>query len=372
MKTYCLLTVVFVFSFAVSTQAAVQDVVWNGGTGSWMTQSNWTENTTDGSKWAIPGWVSDNPYNPGTWTSTSNSGFAIISTGTAQVTPTSRPDARVERCYVGYGPGSVGNMQISGDYLGYKLYTASDVTSTGNITQTAGIVTIEDYAYLGLGGQGTYNLQGGTLNVKTRLALGWTASTSNSYLLNQTGGTIKAKDFRLGNYDNARGTYVISGGSLLVDDYIASYFDATFKVSGSDATSIQTLQIAMSRAAGTNNVLAFDLDEGGSTLIEVTGNVATGSAREGCYLGNVTLRIDTIDGFDGRIGDVYNLIWSATTFDVAGLVFDNLSSTQFNYAVIPDTVRGGQVLKLTIVPEPMTLALLGIGSLFMAGRKRKE
>jgi hypothetical protein len=179
----------------------VEDVTWGGGTGLWLTQSNWTEVTTDNSKWAIPGWISGNPYNPGTWTNSSNKGFALIKSGMAQITSASRPDGRVERFYVG-GTGGA-NLDISADLSAYKGWIGANAGETGTISQTAGAVSISGSTYFADYGTAIYNISGGSLTVSGELRVGTNGGSSGT--VNVNGGTFSATNtnFSLGYQGNA-------------------------------------------------------------------------------------------------------------------------------------------------------------------------
>jgi hypothetical protein len=466
MKKLVLLMVVLVFVSAAN--ADKDDVYWNG-TGLWMDwpSSTWTENTTDGGAWAIPGWVSSgNPYYVSGWGSTSNKGRAVIQSGTAQITSGSHPDGRVERLYV--EGSSDAALAISTDVSIYRYYVGNASGTTGAVTQTNGDVAA-NYLSLGTSGSGSYAISGGSLSVANNAITvansasssfainqsgtssltiagefaaagaagssctfnqtGGTATFSNTgnfqlgsngaatytissgtftengkaylgnnngssctfnmsgdsivnllgsdtycsnnagsvFRFNQSGGDFTSNRLKLGMNDGSDAEFKISGGTFTLNYYMSVYYDATFKVSGSGATSIRMPQLGMSRAAGNGHTLAVELDAGGSTLIEVYG-LSTDSYY-GAMLDNATLTVNTLMGFDGIAGDVYDILHSATTITTAGLVFNNLSGTQFSWAVIDDAIRGGQTLQLTVLPEPMTIALMSIGGLLFIRRR---
>jgi hypothetical protein len=407
---------------ASGVQASVYDVMWNGGTGLWMTESNWTEDTSDGSAWAIPGWVGGNPYNDKTWSSTSNKGYAWVKSGTAQITSSSYPDGRIERLYLGGESGA--NMTMTGGSLTvYRIYLADGSGNIGTFTQSGGTTSLTAASnYFGNSGTATYSISGGTLNTGSGTVnfgnstggagtlnisgSGRVTGSSDYYLgyatnasgtMNITGGSIndtsgtatssialhvgyaagsagtvvqsdgdvKIKILKMGENSASSGTYTISGGSLEIGRYISVYYNSTFKVSGSDAASILIKQLAMYRDS---TVLAVELDAEGSTLIEIYGTAS--DTYSGANLANATLQIDTLSDFDGVVGDVYDILWSATTISATNLVFSNLSSTQFSWAVMDDTVRGGQVLQVTVIPEPASMVLLSFGCLLFVRHKK--
>jgi fibronectin-binding autotransporter adhesin len=210
--------------------ASVDDVFWFGGTGDWMTQSNWSEladgtQTSGISYWYIPGWISGNPSNPtSSWTSTSNKGFAIIAGGTANLTSSSKPDGRVERFYVGGSSGA--NLNISDNLTVYRAWVGTAAADIGTVTQTAGTVTLSGSSYIGDNGAGTYNISGGTFTSSGELRIGTNGGSSGA--VNVSGGTFASTNanFSLGYYGNA--ALNLTGGAVTItgtNAYIGRYGD---------------------------------------------------------------------------------------------------------------------------------------------------
>jgi fibronectin-binding autotransporter adhesin len=226
-KIFSLLSLILFVS--VSYAASVDDVFWFGGTGDWMTQSNWSE-LDDGTQisgisyWYIPGWISGNTSNDGSWTSTSNKGFAIIAGGTANVTSSSKPDGRVERFYVGGSSGA--NLNISDNLTVYRAWVGTAAADIGTVTQTAGTVTLSGSSYIGDNGAGTYNISGGTFTSSGELRIGTNGGSSGA--VNVSGGTFASTNanFSLGYYGNA--ALNLTGGAVTItgtNAYIGRYGD---------------------------------------------------------------------------------------------------------------------------------------------------
>ena len=417
MKKKLVLLLVLVLAVNVMAGSYDNSVNWNGGVGDWMVAGNWTDvqNGSD-ADWDIPGWVVGNPQNTGGSTSSTwNQGIAHIESGTARITSSSKPDGRVQVMHLG-GVGNTSNLEISGDvstgawYMNYS----GNASTQSNVSQTAGNVNIQGYTTFGhnnhgnasytlSGGSlttsskyesfgynggfafnqtgGSYtdsgvagsilfvgryagsgdavvNVSGGTFTVDNTLDLGYYRAAS----FNQSGGTVSADQIKMASAAGSSGTtYTISGGSLDVG-YFAGVqeFSGKFVVSGSGADSITIEQLSFYK-----DTLKVELDDNGSTLIKVDGTSST--SYMGASLYRAVLEVDTLASFDGVAGDVYDILWSVDTLNTTFMDFSNLSGTQFDWDVIQKD--GGDMLQLTVVPEPATMVLLGLGSLMFV-RKR--
>ena len=76
-----------------------EDATWwtSGATGDWMEQAKWTDYGT-ADDWIVAGWVVGNPEYSGSSTDRLwNDGYGCIDHGTVNITPSSRPDGKVER-----------------------------------------------------------------------------------------------------------------------------------------------------------------------------------------------------------------------------------------------------------------------------------
>ncbi len=352
---------------------------WDGSDGYWM-DGHWSGDND----YLIPGWVDGNPNNDGTWSYKSNKSYAYIENGTARITSDSVPDGRVERLYV-----NGGSLITSADYSAYKYYI-SDEGTTGTVTQTDGSVTvnkmyisedggsavydisggslaISDDAYIGNGGSAIFNQTGGTVNVTAgTLYVGFNGvgQTTDLILSDGSFGAVRIKAGS-NNDSGSRGTgnITISGGTFDVSNYLSMYSgsNSAFTVSGSEATNISIAQFSIY-----DETLAIELDSEGSTLINVFGT--SDDSYKGASITGGTFAIDTLADFDGVIGDVYDILWSATTIDTTDLEIVSLGDVDFSYAVV-DAVDGGQTLQVTVVPEPAAITLMMVGGWFLKRRK---
>ena len=405
------------FASAPSEPGETYNAFWTAASGDWMTAPNWSVNT-----YGVPGWVVGNPLNIGgssdpDW----NLAKAFIQEGVASLTPGSRPDGTVASLDVGFGTDSA-TLNISGD-LSVRGETTmgqgSAIGTVSTINQTAGNVVLgtdegvghrtylgrddgnsfynlsggtltlpADHDHFGRSGSGTFtfNMTGGTFSKPTgeQLQLGVDADTTG--IMNMSAGTFDCSAFvwvgktghgefnqtggdariqRLSMADNVGGTgvYKISGGSLVVTNGILGSQNEShtgkFTVSGSGATKIETRVLY-----AWDDVMRFELDAGGTTLIKVVEPAGAGKSSAAVYADfrRAIIEVDTLPGFNGTEGDVYDVVWaedSVSTNAYDGLVrygepYTTLSNcnpaVSFKWRVVDKQVGGkdGQMLQLIV------------------------
>jgi len=161
---------------------------------------------------------------------------------------------------VGYGAGLTGTYNLSGTgtlNAGNTLEVGTN--GTGIFNQTGGTSIVPTYLYLGTNatGNGSYNLQGGTLDadstmVSTQEIIGFYGTGS----FTQTGGTHNANTISMATGAGSLGSYSLSGTGTLAADYVGvgSQGDATFTHSASTATIGNLYVRAYSGGSGTYNL----------------------------------------------------------------------------------------------------------------------
>lgn len=326
------------FANAPSEPGIEYTAFWNTNSGDWLAEANWKD-TEAMHRWGVPGWVAGNPKNTGGSTDPRwNLSQAIIESGTANVTPASKPDGIVADLDLGYNGGTA-TLNISDDF------------SVGDPSTTVSIG-------VGAGSTGIVNMASGVFESGCKRV--WVGASGYG-LFNQTGGDVQIMQMSMADSSSSVGEYRISGGSLMVTNAISGDQDTKhagkFTVSGSGATSIETMRIY-----GWADTFRFELDAGGTTLIKVTPD--TGATYDAAYadLRRAIIEVDTLPGFNGVEGDVYDVLWvedSALTGDYDGTIrfgepYTTLSNcstvASFKWRIVNKQVGGkdGQMLQLIV------------------------
>ena len=218
-------------------------------------------------------------------------------------------------------PASTGTMNVSGGtlvidngghlILGNNIEDAGTNFGTGTLTQTGGIIRISNgNIYVGASGDGTYNLNGGTLEVsgaglQGRYGSGAAHGESN---FNLGGGTIKAISAMTTSISATLTAATISG-------FDTNGFDATWSgliagTGGLNKTGAGTLTLSgATRAFGLFNVAGGVTAQTAGATTSGEFLVGSGTGADGTFnLGGGTLTLSGVPAFGGsaaslRIGD---------------------------------------------------------------------
>ena len=286
-----------------------------------------------------------------------------------------RDNASFSSGYIHVGHNGYGEVNQSGGtfYANcYYLRVGSNNGSEGVVNLSGGTFekSHSGHMYIGedAGSVGTVNISGGLLDISDAII---SVGRNGVGTINQTGGDIDAGWLITGN-GTGSGDYAVSGGSVDVDRYIRILgAGSTMTVSGSDADHIRANRFLLE-----DNTLNINLDETGSTLIEADGVIDGGNGYYNAYI-NGTWNIDTLAGFDGTVGSVYDLMWTAEDFlNTEDLNLVNVGATEFEWSIVDNvasdgTAGTGKMLQVTVIPEPATLGLFAfVGGGILLIRRR--
>jgi len=296
--------VVGILLCAAST-AMGQDHIWIGTTGNWGTGSNWS---------------SGEPFE---W----RDAF-IDNGGTAQITSTG------EKCYnlyLGTASGESGYVSMSSGSL-----TSTESILVGNrgtavFTQNNGTVTTGGFNYaLSLGnfdgGNGTYNLNGGTLSTAGGMLQVGRYGTGTFH---HTAGNNYPNSMMIGHQNGSSGSYHLSGtGNIDASEiYVGTYGPGQFTQNGGTNSMTETLLIGYdSDVTGTYTLNSGSLTSGNTAHIGF-GGTATFTQTGGTHTNNGKINIGATSVGQGTYtisgGTLYgeDLVvgWSGTgTFKVTG------------------------------------------------------
>ncbi|RKX40657.1 MAG: hypothetical protein DRP64_12345, partial [Verrucomicrobia bacterium] len=264
-----------------------------------------------------------------------------------------------QNIYVGFYAKAVGILNLSG---GEFLYEVGDSLILGN-SQASGDLA---RGYLNLSGTALLQVGDGVGagTAEPPTGYGIFAVGNEGYgEVNQTGGTLDALYLKIADStETGEGLYTISGGSIDVHRYVnmTNGDKATMTVAGSGADHIKAKRFIV----GTGSTLNLQLDENGTTLIEVVGTEADDWMNDALLNGTVTA--DTLAGFNASSGTVFDVLWSAALLETTSMTFTNLSdSATFDWQVVTKDNGGvpGQMLQLVVTSAktPYDLWVEGYG-----------
>jgi len=297
-------------------------LLWTGAVdNNWNVDGNW--DNLQGPDYGVPG-DDTNEYS-----------YALIESGTVDVTPASAPPYGVGRAYVG-GTGAGATLNIGADILFERFLISWLADESATINHSAGTM---DVVYSDLG------------SVQFMIGKAGTGQ------LNITGGTVQGTRVRIASDTGSTGTLEISGDGAFVasEDLTMREGTGTLVVNGSAAA---VTVDAFTVISGHGHTLKVGLDAGGVAPINVVGDVAgNGDNYDGAALNDLAIVVDDLPGFNGAAGDSYDIFSSATSITTNGLtVTSNIEGVEFAVAIVAD--GGNEVLRLTIVP-PLEFELSG-------------
>jgi len=377
MKNTSIIAVCALIVVLLAPLAGAENKHWQAVTGDWNTDAYWVP-------YGVPT-SADKAY--------INNGGTLVITSDAQSYDT----------YVGYdATGTIcqtgGTHTVSGDlYIGYCAYStgsyhleAGGVTvfgdesvgyaGTGRFTQTGGTHSVSGDFYIGqrFGSTGSYHLDAGEVTVVGGEYVGY----SGTGRFTQTGGTHSAGMLQLKYHSGSGGRYVyeLEGGILDVGTFTATS-GASYNFSFAGGTlSADAVDFPL---ANTGGVLApgdgpgvtviHSLYRQGPTGVFEAQLAGTDPVTQYDWVsidGPATLEgvIDVlcIDGFVPKPGDTFDVLSAikGITIGPSGLALTGAPGFEWSL------VEADRILRLEYIPEPATLALLGLGGLVVLRRRR--
>jgi autotransporter-associated beta strand protein len=340
-----------------------------------------------------------------------NTGIHYVGySGTGTFTQAGGTNRVTHRFILGYNVGDNGTYNLSGSgqlrasSSSYNDYEDVGYFGTGVFNQSGGINTIPDFGSLTLGSNrgsnGTYNLSGGELVVGTGQS-----SSSNEYVgylgngvFNQSGGIHTVANILCIAYwpyesQAGNGTYNLTGGTLAIHSLQTGNGTATFNFGGGtlQATGSFFIRLPMTLTGIGGNAIVDTNGYACTLSSELSGSGGLNKAGAGAltlsginnYTGDTTIstgilsltRPNLYDGSSVNVATnaVLNLAYSGT--DVVYAL--TLGGIQQPPGIYNSANSGGYITGTgsfqVLVPEPSTLALLGIGAIsFSYGWRRQK
>ena len=248
------------------------------------------------------------------------------------------------------GIGGNGELTVTGgdsDFLAVWTGGISGDTSTGNMLMTGGTLTSDSYFTVGNFGDSVITLENSSVIYANRVYVSAHTTTSVLHLKDNS-----ILDISVVNASNAayRRDLTIGGadcvGKVIIEGYGASVraYDDIFLNANS------TIEFRLDGALGVGNSIATD------DLISLSGAI------EASFLGEV-------------VPGTYTVMSTSATY--ADAIVDNTNGGLLSQQMIDDgwsydivTTENSTDFQLTMVPEPLTLVLLGLGSVLGLRRKK--
>ena len=312
----------------------------------------------------------------------------IGSGGSANGTLNVGPGATVDfNCPVAIGDNGVGTVYQTGGSVTLGSYTnlANGGSGSGTYYLSGGSLTT-NASYLTVGQRGAatiYVSDTGTLTTNAVLNLGGFIDYAGSGTVTQTGGTVDVNaNMLLGGGPNQTGIYNLHGGTLFANDILTGDGTATFTFDGGTLAA-DLVEMSIANTGDGSTYLGGTLSPAGPGVIGTTQftdshdytvdgsattaslqielNADTGTADKLIVGGTLTLG-GTLDvsllAGTPDMGDVFDIMdWGTLVGTFDQIILPEVPGLQWDLSNLYVTGQIGSV------PEPSSLALLGLGLL---------
>lgn len=369
--------------------------------------TSWKDTTPGGADW----------HNAANWTAgipTSSSTVQIQNGGKANITTT---DAVTSLLYVGNtGAGSIdiasggvltssshsylgyaghsGTATVSGTWSANNLYVGRNAQGTLTI-ENGGIVTVAGTLQVGsdqAAGNGTLNLEsGGRLDIGASNKMTLAYASGSQAVVNIKGGALNAASIEtraaggtgtvifnhgLGSYEfkNDNNTAIqILGKTQVNVEAGTTIFSAAYTYTGATTINAGTLRLSTTGSIASAQI-GFGVTDSAAGLLEVENTSFAFSGTLSLNLSGVTSNSGSWTLFDGSAFGAGDLNLSSITNNLAGLTFVNNSGVWSGSDTLGRTWTFSEDLgQLSVVPEPATWMLLGVGVIAaLVNRRRKR
>jgi T5SS/PEP-CTERM-associated repeat protein len=324
---------------------------------------------------------------------------------------------QASRLYIGLGDGSQGDYTLSGTgqlqvsvdaYVGWQ--GEGTFTMTGGSLDVAGDLRISE----GSGTQGVFAHSAGTVHVN-RLVMSRNVNSDASYLLSgtahvdvdgnvyagfgstglieQTGGTMQMNGaiLYLSNVSAGQGTYQLKGGLLDLGGGVVDFGpgNGQFEFTGGTLKNVDSFGgtlvqtdaddpslLAPGASVGTMSIDGdYDL-QGGAYEVEIDSSGNDFLDVAGMATLNGDLQIHLLGGFQPLLGSTYDVLQASEIDLGVDFALDPIDFTPGTPRMAAEIVagQGVEILRLTAVPEPNSLALLlagCLGAIAVGGRRAR-
>ena len=288
--------------------------------------------------------------------------------------------------YVGYKRFAVygdGTYNLSGGYVSAdNIYVGSG--ARGTFTQSGGTATATTYllVYDSSGSDARYELSGGSLNTgETDVGLG----SGGRGIFTQTGGTHQTGGLYVAWDSGSYGSYSLSGGLLTTPLIDGGDGTAEFSFTGGKIVA-ETVQLDLEQEGGVlapgdsesigsctfSDSYDYTLDADGILEIDIASLISFDTVTVGGDADLAgTIAISLLD-YTPDVDDAFDILTADSIVD-NGIALGGPDGLLFDYSIVSGVLTLTYVgLDGAPIPEPATMAMLGLGAVAVLHRRRRK